>query len=76
MSGWTWLWLFWVAMFFAIELPAVFDKKPGGTLSEHIWEWFSVKEKSKWWRVRRLVLVVALGVLMYHFLSGGGWFIL
>ena len=75
MSGWTWMWLFWIAAFFAIEMPAVWNKTPNDTLSEHIWSWFSVKDKGKWWRIRRLVLAIALVVLMFHFLAGGGWFI-
>ena len=75
MSGWTWLWVFWFAMFFAIELPAALDKKPGGTLSEHIWAWFAVRDKPRGWRVRRSILLAALALLFVHFVSGGGWFI-
>jgi hypothetical protein len=75
MSGWTWAWLFWGAMFFAIEMPAVFNKTKGDTLSEHIWHWFSIRDKGKWWRVRRAVLAFALAILTYHFLAGGGWLV-
>lgn len=75
MSGYTWLWVFWMAMFFVIEMPAVFNKDKNDTLSEHIWLWFSIRDKAPWWRVRRAVLALALVVLMYHFLAGGGWLI-
>ena len=58
-------------MFFVIELPAAFDKKEGGTLSEHIWEWFSIKEKSVGWRWRRIGLLFTLGWIVVHLFSGG-----
>jgi len=74
-SGWSWLWVFWIAMFFAIEMPAVLNRTKGDTLSEHIWAVFSVRDKAKWWRIRRAILALALVVLMYHFMAGGGWYI-
>jgi hypothetical protein len=76
MSGWTWLWIFWLAMFAAIEGAALIHREPGGTFSEHIWAWFSVRDKAAGWRVRRLILAVALVLLMFHFLSGGGWLVI
>lgn len=73
MDAYTWLWLAWAFAFFAIELPAWLDGKPGGTLSEHIWTSFSVRGKGRFWRVRRGLLALALTMLLYHFLAGGGW---
>lgn len=71
MSGYTIAWLLWGAMFVAIEWPAIANKRKGGTLSEHVWRWGSVKDKGKWWRIRRLVLIVFLVWLTLHFLTGG-----
>lgn len=69
------LWLLWAAAFFCIEIPAWLDGKPGGTLSEYVWTLFGVRGKPRFWRVRRAVLLLALGMLGYHFLAGGGWFL-
>jgi hypothetical protein len=69
MSGWTTAWLLWIAMFFVIEMPAVFNKRPGDTLSEHIWAWFAIKDKPKGWRMRRLTLIAALAWLVLHLLG-------
>lgn len=71
MSGWTVAWLFWIAAFLAIEVPALFNKEPGDTLSEHIWKWFSVKDKSRGWQARRFVLVTFLAWITLHFATGG-----
>lgn len=71
MSGYTALWIFWVIMFGAIEGPAIANKQPGDTLSEHVWRWFAIKDKSPQWRVRRLALLSGMVWLATHFLSGG-----
>ena len=71
MSGYTFAWILWVAMFAVIEGTALFNKNSGDTLSEHVWEWFSVKEKGKGWRARRTVLLGGLAWLLVHFMSGG-----
>jgi len=34
MSTYYWLWGIWLLQFFAIEMPAIFNKKDGDTLSE------------------------------------------
>lgn len=73
MSGWTVAWLLWGSAFFAIEIPAILDRKPGGTLSENVWAWFSIKNKSTGWRARRLVLLAFLAWLSLHFLTGGAF---
>jgi hypothetical protein len=33
----TWLWVIWLGLFLAIELPAIFNDEQGDTLSEHVW---------------------------------------
>ena len=35
-----WLWLAWVAAFFALEIPAVLNARKGDTLSEQFRLWF------------------------------------
>jgi hypothetical protein len=70
MTTWTWAWLFWIAMFFAIETPALFNKDTGDTLSEHVRKWFSTMDKQKWWLIRRAVLAVFLLWLVIHFFTG------
>ncbi len=69
--GWTTAWVLWIAMFFAIEGPALLHPQMGDTLSEHVWKWFSIKEKSPQWRLRRFVLLSFLAWVSAHFLTGG-----
>jgi hypothetical protein len=71
MSGWTVAWMFWIGFFFVIEGPAIANKQPGDTLSEHVWKWFAIRDKSPQWRVRRLALLSGIAWLATHFLSGG-----
>ena len=71
MDWWTIGWLAWLAAFAAIEGPAVFNKTPGDTLSEHVWQWFAIKTKPKGYKQRRLALLLFLAWLATHFLSGG-----
>ena len=40
------LWLVWIAAFFAIEIPALFNKKDGDTLSEVIRYWFGFSKRA------------------------------
>ena len=70
---WTVLWLLWIAAFFAIEVPALRNKTPGDTLSEHVWKWFAVKDANRkgLTRLRRWGLLAFLAWLSFHFLSGG-----
>jgi hypothetical protein len=74
MSGYTIAWLLWLSMLIAIEGTALANKVPGDTLSEHVWKWASVKDKSVGWRLRRAVLVVFLVWLAMHLISGGQYF--
>ncbi|MQY06365.1 hypothetical protein [Actinomadura macrotermitis] len=71
MSPYLAAWILWILMFFAIELPAVFNRQPGDTLSELVWNVFAVRGKPAGWLVRRLVLLVGLVWLTMHFLTGG-----
>lgn len=45
MSGWTIAWILWIAWFVIEEGVALALKKPGRTLSEHVWAWFHVYDK-------------------------------
>jgi hypothetical protein len=63
-------------MFLAIEIPGLLNKRPGDTLSEHVWSWFAIdKAKTKKTQVagqaRRFVLLAFMAWLTAHFLSGG-----
>lgn len=73
MSSFTWLWLIWLGLFAAIEGAAIFNKQQGDTLSEHVWSWFSIRDKGKGWRSRRFVLLAFLAWLVAHFLTGGAF---
>lgn len=70
MDGYTIAWLLWLAMFLAIELPALLDKKPGGTLSENVWDWFRIRDKPRAWTWRRIVLALFLAWLLIHMVAG------
>jgi len=67
----TILWIVWLALFVVIEGFALKNKDPGDTLSEHVWKWFSITNKGKWHKVRRIGLVIFLTWLVLHFLTGG-----
>lgn len=71
MSPYLAAWILWILMFFAIELPAVFNRQQGDTLSELVWNVFAIRGKPLGWQLRRLALVVGLGWLVVHFLTGG-----
>lgn len=65
------LWLGWLALFLVIEGIALMNKKPGDTLSEYFWKWFSIKHNGRHAKFRRLVALCFLAWLLAHFLSGG-----
>ncbi|MEW2354509.1 hypothetical protein [Spirillospora sp. NPDC029432] len=71
MSPYLAAWIFWVMMFFAIELPALFNRQRGDTLSEVIWNVFAVRGKPAGWQLRRLALLVGLVWLVAHLVTGG-----
>jgi hypothetical protein len=73
MSGYTIAWLAWLGAFALIEGKALFNKTEGDTLSEHVWRWFAVKDKSRKGlvRARRFALLAFMSWLSIHFLTGG-----
>lgn len=59
--------------FFAVEIPAIVNEKrngSGATLTAHVRRWFSARETSRGWRLRRLALAVLLLWLPLHFYFG------
>ena len=70
MSPYTWAWIFWLGLFFAIEIPAIVDRRPGDTLTEHVRDWFAVRSKPWGWRARRFMLLAFLAWLAVHFTTG------
>lgn len=82
MSAWTWAWLGWGLIFCVIEGMALFNSKPGDTLSEHAWAWLGynaltgndpleLRSPSGWTRLRRFLLLAFLAWLAVHLLTGG-----
>ena len=63
-------WLGWIAAFLLLEGYALKNTK-GGTLSSHVWRWFSIKERSKGWLLRRIALGGFVTWLAVHFMTGG-----
>lgn len=62
-------WLVWLlVIFLPFELIMAMDKKPGGTLSENVWDWFAIRnKKAKFGHSRRLVLAGFMVALTFHF---------
>lgn len=56
-SGWAKAWIAWLGLFLLVELPAAL-KKSGGTLSETVWRWFSIREHRPHWKLRRAIFWV------------------
>lgn len=75
MSVWTLGWLAWLAAFAVLEGATLVRKRPGDTLSEHVWKWFGTARPGPlpdgWTRFRRFVLLSGLVWLVAHFLTGG-----
>jgi hypothetical protein len=70
-TSWTRRWLLWLGAFLAIEIPAALNKEPDDTLSEKTWDWFSVRERRRFWLARRIILGLFMAELTAHFLTGG-----
>jgi len=70
----TYGWIAWVLMFLGLESKALISKEVGDTLSEHVWKWFSVRDKRNTpvTMTLRGVLVVFLVWLTGH-LGFGMW---
>ena len=77
MSDWifTAAWIFIIVWFAVWETIAIVRKKRGDTLSEHVWQWFSLKggkDKLKPWQAGlRFAFLAFWAWLTLHFLSGG-----
>ncbi len=71
LEGYTLAWLIWLLQFAAIEGAALVNKRDGDTLSEHVWRWFSMRQKGAGWRMRRFALLAFLAWLVAHFLTAG-----
>ena len=77
MSGWTWLWVAWIAAFGVIEGVALFNAAKDDTLSEHVWKWFGIGRPGNRppvtgsVRLRRFGLLAFLAWIALHFLTGG-----
>lgn len=64
-------WVLWILYFLVVEFEALLSHKPEGTLSDHIWAWFSMCEYGKLWQLRRLILLSFIAWLSAHLLTGG-----
>jgi hypothetical protein len=70
-DGYSWAWAIWGAGFLVIEGLALKRKAKGDTLSEHVWQLFSVKHKGAATWFRRGGLYLFLAWLVTHFVTGG-----
>lgn len=68
---WLTLWSLWGVVFFAIEIPAVLNKVPGDTLSEHVWRFLATFKPGTpvtgWVRIRRILFMAFWAWLTAHF---------
>ncbi|WP_330478689.1 hypothetical protein OG301_26790 [Streptomyces platensis] len=75
MSPWTLSWVVWLAAFGVIEGLALARKRPGDTLSEHVWQWFAINQRDQMpsglTRLRRFALLAGVTWLGVHFVTGG-----
>lgn len=70
-TPYTFAWVGWLVTFPVIEGLAIYDKRTGDTLSEHMWDWASIKRKKRWWRARRMALILFAIWLAIHMATGG-----
>lgn len=68
-SAYTWGWIAWLLAFAVLEGAALARRKPGDTLSEHVWAWFCIKGGGRFALARRVTLAAFLGWLAWHFLA-------
>lgn len=64
-------WILWILWFVIEEGWAFATKNMAGTLSDHVWYWFSINGHDPFWRLRRFMLLSFLAWLCAHFLTGG-----
>lgn len=73
MMNYTVLWALWILAFVVIEGAALTNRIDGDTLSAHLTRWFSVRDKGRAYRARRIALLAFLSWLLVHLLSGGAY---
>lgn len=78
MDPFTVAWISWIGVFAVVEGIALFNRREGDTLSEHVWQWFGVGRHGKprppitgAVRAKRFVLLAFMAWLSVHFLTGG-----
>jgi hypothetical protein len=74
MTWWTVAYLGLAATFLAVEGAALFNRRPGDTLSEHFWRWLRVRDPRPSllvWILRGLVLLFCAWLGLHLTL---GWF--
>lgn len=71
MDKFTLAWILWIAYFLVVEFDALLTGRPAGTLSDHVWDWFSIRNKGALWRLRRFILLSFVAWVSAHFLTGG-----
>jgi hypothetical protein len=71
-SAWTWAWLAWGAWFVVWEATALANRRPGDTLSEHVWRWLRVRDArpTVMTVIGRGALAAGLGWLLGHLVMG------
>lgn len=66
----TWIWIALGAIVVLVEGIALLNKKEGDTLSEHVWTWLKVNNKSKRFTVWRFFVLAFMIWLTGHFTFG------
>jgi len=60
-------WILFVIWFVVEETLAIVSKTPHtNTLSAHLWVWFSMQGKGRFWLLRRLFMILTLVWLFVH----------
>lgn len=71
MTFWTVLWVLWLALFLAIEIPAWRNTERGDTLSEHVWRWLGRgRPMTRSVRWRRILFLAFAAWLLVHLTTG------
>lgn len=64
MSGWSWYWLLWIVVGFAVPETIALVRNPKDTLSDTVWSWFNVKTGMPIWQWN-VLHVALLGFLIW-----------